>query len=362
VFRGLLCKSEEVSPCYNEKNIVWTSGAGLFGVDVSMTTIADIARLAGVAKSTVSRYLNGGSVGEQTMRKIERVIGETGYSPNTFAQSLKAKKTNIIGTVVPRLDSYATSKTLIGIDEKLRELNYQMFVSNTSQDLDREIESLYSLAKQKVAGIILLATRVTERHLETIQEIGIPVLLVGQQHENVYSLIHDDFEAGKAIGRFMAKKGHKRIAYLGVSEEDIAVGVKRKQGFAGAIKEAEEIKVRYYETSFKIGDALEKVPSILEEFRPTAIVCATDNIAIGALKAAYSKGLKIPENLSITGFGGYEITEMMNPGLTTVQFFYKEAGGMAADKIVQLVNEEEIPMLSVSDFKIIERESVDILG
>lgn len=218
------------------------------------------------------------------------------------------------------------------------------------------------MAKQKVAGIILLATKVTERHLETIQEIGIPVLLVGQQHEQIYSLIHDDFEAGKAIGRFMEKKGHKRIAYLGVSEEDIAVGVKRKQGFAGAIKEAEEMKVRYYETSFKIGDALEKVPSILEEFRPTAIVCATDNIAIGALKAAYSKGLKVPEDLSITGFGGYEITEMLNPGLTTVQFFYKEAGGMAADKIVQLVNEEEIQMLSVSGFKIIERESVDILG
>jgi LacI family transcriptional regulator, sucrose operon repressor len=327
-----------------------------------MTTIADIARLAGVAKSTVSRYLNGGSIGEQTIKKIERVIEETGYSPNTFAQSLKAKKTNIIGTIVPRLDSYATSKTLIGIDEKLREMNYQMLVSNTSQDLEREIESLYSLSKQKVAGIILLATKVTERHLETIKEIGIPVLLVGQQHEQVYSLIHDDFEAGKAIGRVMADKGHNRIAYLGVSEEDIAVGVKRKEGFAEAIKGAGKVEVRYFETSFKVGEALEKVPPIIEEFRPTAIVCATDNIAIGALKAAYLKGLKVPEDLSITGFGGYEITEMLNPGLTTVQFFYKEAGGMAAQNIVQLVNEEEIPMLSVSEYKIIERESVDILG
>lgn len=326
-----------------------------------MTTIADIARLAGVAKSTVSRYLNGGSVGEQTIKKIERVIQETGYSPNTFAQSLKAKKTNIIGTIVPRLDSYATSKTLIGIDERLRELNYQMLVSNTSQDLNREIESLYSLAKQKVAGIILLATKVTDRHLETIQEIGIPVLLVGQQHEQVFSLIHNDFEAGKTIGRFMAMNGHKRIAYLGVSEEDIAVGVKRKQGFAEAMKEAGNVDARYFETSFKISDALEKVPSIIEEFHPTAFVCATDNIAIGTLKAAYSKGLKVPEDLSITGFGGYEITEMMNPGITTVQFFYKDAGKMAAQKIIQLVNEEEVPMLSLSDYKIIERESVDIL-
>ena len=95
-------------------------------------TISDIAKLSGVAKSTVSRYLNGGSVSEATKKKIEHVIKETGYIPNTFARSLKAKKPNIIGTIVPRLDSYATSQTLIGIDEQLRKLNYQMLISNTS--------------------------------------------------------------------------------------------------------------------------------------------------------------------------------------------------------------------------------------
>jgi LacI family sucrose operon transcriptional repressor len=142
---------------------------------------------------------------------------------------------------------------------------------------------------------------------------------------------------------------------LGVTGKDIAVGVMRKKGFQRAIDEKSDCEVRYYETSFSITDALINVPSIIEEFTPSIIVCATDNIAIGALKAAYLRGLKVPEDLSITGFGGYEVTEM----ITTAKFYYKEAGQMAAKSIVKLVNGEELPKLSLSKYKIIERESVD---
>ncbi|MGE7650891.1 LacI family DNA-binding transcriptional regulator [Peribacillus frigoritolerans] len=325
----------------------------------ALVTITDIAKLAGVAKSTVSRYLNNGSVSEATKNKIERVINETSYAPNAFAQSLKAKKTNIIGTIVPRLDSYASSHTLIGIDEQLRELNYQMLISNTGQDLNREIENIYTLAKQKVAGMILLPTQVTDAHLEAFKELQLPVLLVGQQHETIHSIIHNDYEAAYDLGRHVLEKGHRKIAFLGVTGKDIAVGVMRKKGFQRAIDEKSDCEVRYYETSFSITDALINVPSIIEEFTPSIIVCATDNIAIGALKAAYLRGLKIPEDLSITGFGGYEVTEMIHPGITTAEFYYKEAGQMAAKSIVKLVNGEEIPKLSLSKYKIIERESVD---
>lgn len=116
------------------------------------TTISDIAKIAGVAKSTVSRYLNGGSVSEATRRKIEHVIKETGYIPNSFAQSLKAKKTSMIGAIVPRLDSFAASQTVTGMDEELRENGYQLLIINTSQNLSREIEALYDLARQKYRG------------------------------------------------------------------------------------------------------------------------------------------------------------------------------------------------------------------
>jgi LacI family transcriptional regulator, sucrose operon repressor len=324
-----------------------------------MVTISDIAQLTGVAKSTVSRYLNGGSVSETTKKKIEQVIKDTGYIPNTFAQSLKAKKTNIIGTIVPRLNSYAASQTLIGIDEQLRYLNCQMLISNTSQNIDREIESIYSLAKQKVAGIILLATQITGAHLEAFHKTGIPVILVGQQHHDVYSLIHNDDKAAYEMGRYILSKGHRKIAYLGVTEKDIAVGVKRKSGFKRAISEVENCEVRYYESSFSMSEAVNQAISIIDTFHPSALVCATDNIALGAIKAAYLKELRIPGDLSITGFGGYEVTEVIHPGLTTVKYYYKEAGRVAAQNIVKLVNGEKIEKVILSNFEIIERESVD---
>jgi len=326
-----------------------------------VSTISDIAKIAGVAKSTVSRYLNGGSVSEETKKKIQSAIEETDYSPNPFAQSLKAKKTNIIGTVVPRLDSYAASQTLIGIDEQLKKANFQMLISNTSQKIEREIESIYSFAKQKMAGIILLATEITDLHLQAFADVNVPVLLIGQEHKDLHSLIHDDYHAGYKIGEYILEKGHRKIAYLGVTEKDIAVGVKRKKGFQMALEGRKDCEVRYYETEFNIPSAQSAAYKIINEFKPTIVVCATDNIALGVHKVAYVMGLSIPKDLSVTGFGGYEVTEIIHPGLTTAKFFYKEAGKKAAENIIDLINEKQLDQLTISKFEIIERESVDNL-
>ncbi|WP_334077148.1 LacI family DNA-binding transcriptional regulator [Paenibacillus sanfengchensis] len=324
-------------------------------------TIADIAKLAGVAKSTVSRYLNGGPVSDRTREKIELIIKEQNYVPNTFAQSLKAKRTNFIGTVVPRLDSYATSQTLIGIDEELRKNHYQMLISNTSQDLGREIEAIYDFARQKISGIILLAAQVTEAHLAAIHKINIPVILVGQQHDQVHSLVHDDKRAGWLIGRHVLDKGHRDIVYLGVTEKDKAVGIHRKEGVKQALEAYPDCTVRYFETSFKMTDAMEAASRILEEGKPSIIVCATDNIALGVIKAAHLKGIRVPEDLSVTGFGGYDITEMIHPALTTVKYHYFQAGEHAAHNIIKLVLEQPVDRLSVMDVELVQRESVDNL-
>ena len=105
-------------------------------------TINDIAQLAGVAKSTVSRYLNGGSVSRKTREKLDEIVRETGYSPNTFAQSLKAKRTNIVGTIIPRLDSYSSNEILEGIDQELWQRQLQLIITNSDQNVAREIENI----------------------------------------------------------------------------------------------------------------------------------------------------------------------------------------------------------------------------
>lgn len=172
-----------------------------------------------------------GHLVKKTTKDIERVIKETGYIPNAFAQSLKAKKTNIIGAIVPRLDSIAASQTLVGIDNQLRELSFQMLITHAAQDLEQEINNIYSMARQKVAGIILLATQITEAHLEAFNQLQLPVLLVAQQHKDFYNLIHNDYGGAYDLARYVLAKGRRKIAFLGVTEKDIAGGVNRKKGF-----------------------------------------------------------------------------------------------------------------------------------
>jgi len=322
-------------------------------------TITDVAKLSGVAKSTVSRHLNGGYVSEETRKKIDKVIKETKYEPNTFAQSLKAKKTNLIGVIVPRLNSYAANLLLKGIDEKLRHLGYQMLISNADQLSEREIESLYSFANQKVAGIILIATELSEKHFEAIKNINLPVLSVGQYNEKIPSLIYDDEDAGYSLGKYITDCGHQKIIYLGVTEKDIAVGIRRKQGFMKAIHEQDKCQITYYESDFLIKSAYDlflnlAVTGTLDEV--TIVACATDNIALGVMKAIGKKDLKVPDDISVTGFGDYEMADLV--GLTTVNYPYQEAGQIAAQTIVSLGEGLTVNTEKKLPCKLVVRESV----
>ncbi len=329
---------------------------------MKQVTIKDIAELAGVAKSTVSRYLNGGSVGKETREKLDRVIRDTNYEPNQFAQSLKLKQPKMIGVIVPRLDSYATSRTMMGIDEQLTERGYQMLVVNTAQQTEREIEQLYNLAKQKVAGIIWLGTTVTKRHLEAIEAIQIPVLLIGQQHDNVHSLVYPDYDAAYALGKQFTEWGHQNVVYVGVYESDIAVGQARRDGFLKAFQES-EANVKIIQTTFKIEDAIPIGEQLADEVGTVSlIVCATDNIALGVLKGLANQGVSVPRDVSVSGFGGYDFTEVLHPSITTVHLPYRRTGAKAADMMLQLLHGEHVPMKTFTIFELKVRESVDKLN
>ncbi|WP_214875785.1 LacI family DNA-binding transcriptional regulator [Exiguobacterium sp. CH10] len=329
---------------------------------MKQVTIKDIAELAGVAKSTVSRYLNGGSVGKATREKLDRVIRETNYEPNQFAQSLKSKQTKMIGVIVPRLDSYAASRTMMGIDERLTEQGYQMLVVNTAQQTEREIEQLYNLAKQKVAGIIWLGTTVTDRHLEAIETIQIPVLLIGQQHDIVHSLVYPDYEAAYALGSEFTKWGHRDVVYVGVSETDIAVGQDRRDGFLKALHEA-DARVTVVQTTFKIEDAIPIGEQLAKQIGSTSlIICATDNIALGVLKGLANQGISVPNDISVSGFGGYDFTEVLHPSITTVHLPYRRTGAKSADMMLQLLQGNDVPMKTFTIFELKVRESVDKLN
>ena len=323
------------------------------------TTIKDIAEMAGVAKSTVSRYLNGGNVSEDTAEKLKRIISECNYEPNTFAQSLKAKRTNLIGVIAPTLDSFMTSKLLMTMDEELKNHNITTMIMSTNQHAEREPESMLKFARQKVDAIVLITKDITKEHEEVIQSIHIPILVIGQETSLCKCIVYDDYNAGNTIGRYVASNGHREVVYLGVEEEDIAVGIIRKKGVLDGLAAAGVQGTPVYHTTFTFDDAMAKTEKILEECNPTAIICATDTIALGALKAIVESGRNFPSDISLTGFGGYNVSSAIPGGLTTIRFEVKETGKLAARSLLQMIEGEYVSQMQRTGFRLIEGNSVD---
>ena len=303
-----------------------------------MATIKDIAEKAGVTKSTVSRFLNGGSISVETAQKIEKVIKEENYTPSPFARSLKAKFSSMIGVIVPRVDSAATALTLMGIDEVVEELNYEFIMNNARQDSQREIKAIEAFARNKVAGIILIATEITSNHIKAIKKCPVPVVIVGQEHHEIYSVIHDDYQAGFELVENLAELGYHELTYVGVSKRDHAVGVVRKEGIFSGAKAHQFERIEQLEGDFSTQKALKIGMELFKDDTHSLVIAATDNIAVALMKAAQQCGRKIPEEVAIAGFGGYEIGQFMNPTLTTVQYQFKEAGRVSMKVLEKLIH------------------------
>lgn len=320
-------------------------------------TMKDIAEEAGVGKSTISRYFNGGYVKAETKEVIQAVINKYNYEPNAFAR-LKAKRSNMIGIVAPSLDTPVTSRVLMAIDETLAKENYVSFILNTNHDTQKEITYLEKLWRMNVDGIILSATNITPEHIRLLEEIDIPVVVCAQRFRQGISVVNDDYGAGKMIGNYIGERNHQHVLYLGVDEKDEAVGVIRKQGILDGLEECgvKDITVKISDFSYK--NAQKKVELALRDKSYDAIICATDRLAYGAYKIVKEKGLRIPEDVSIVGFGGYEQSELISPELTSVKFNSFKNGELVAQTMLKMINQESVPKGQVVDFKLIEGKSV----
>lgn len=309
-----------------------------------MVTLNEIAKRAGVAKSTVSRFLNNGPVSDETRAKIQKIIDETGYVPNQFAQSLKAQRSNMVGVILPRFDSPSTNQVLRGIDELAYEQGYQLVLTNSNLDSQREKENLALLERQKVSGIIWIASLFDETLVQQIKQLKVPILVIGQQIEGVPCLVHQDYQAGVKIAEHALSLGHRDLLYVGVTEDDNAVGVLRRDGFVETVHQA-GATVSLLETDFSRKLAYEQALTYLPDVKATYIAAATDQIAIGIANAAQDLKLKIPEDFSLSGFGGYSESDYAYPRITTVDYPFYELGKKALELLKKLIATGSIPLL-----------------
>lgn len=318
-------------------------------------TIKEIAELSGVGKSTVSRFFNEGYVSDSSKEKIEKVIAEFGYTPNLFARGIKAKNNSFIGIVVPCLDSSTISTILMNLDSSLREAGYVPLIISTNHNIELELESLKNLYRLNVEGIILLATEVTPQHEEFVKNSKIPILFVGQVSKYTYSIVNDEESAGKTLGKYIVSKGHKKILYVGVSEKDISVGCIRKNAVLSNFK---NIDFDYIESDFSFETTEKLIYEYFNKNKATCIICATDNMAFGAIRALHKLNINIPLEVSIASFGGYKVSELITPPLCTIKFNNIQTGKLAAKSILKLLKNESIEKLQKISFEFLKRDSV----
>uniref|UniRef100_UPI003F4C7A8F LacI family DNA-binding transcriptional regulator n=1 Tax=Brachyspira catarrhinii TaxID=2528966 RepID=UPI003F4C7A8F len=320
-------------------------------------TMKEIAEIAGVTKTTISRYFNGGYLKEETKKRIMEIISEYDYEPNTFAR-LKAKKSRIIGIIVPALDSIVGARVLTGLEKTLREKHYMPIIMNTNHQHKLELQYIEKLKRLNVDGIVLSATYITEEHKNILRKLDIPIVIYGQECSEGISIVNDDYNAGIDIGEYIGRKNHKNIGFITVDENDIAVGITRKNGVLDGLSNygIENIKIEVADFSYeKAKIAAEK---LLKNKNIDAIICSTDRQALGVYKVLKEMGLKIPDDVSVISFGGYDIDEIIEPELSTIKFDSFNAGVCTANTLIDLINNVKVKKVLYVNYEFLERNSV----
>ncbi len=320
-------------------------------------TMNDIASMAGVAKSTVSRYFNGGFVKAETKEKIKDICDKYDYKPNQAAKMLKAKHTNTIGIISPTLTSYTSSKAITSMDDYLKIHGYRTIIINTNHSPIREKEAFEYLSELNVDGIIILATHNKYNYQELKAKYRIPILFMGQEIENGPSIVYDDYRSGYKAGELIAQNGHKDIYFIGVDESDVSVGVVRKQGAYDALNKY-GLDAKFIKADFEYENCLPIIEKELNKHIPSAIICSTDRMASACYRILNSKDIKMPEQVSIIGFGSYRYSSLMNPPLDSIRFNNKEAGERCGQTIIEMIAGIEVDYRQLIGFEYINGKSI----
>ena len=322
-------------------------------------TIVDIARMAGVGTTTVSRYFNGGNLKEETHKRIKEIVDKYNYTPNTFAKALKSIDSKIIGVIVPCLHSYVSGNTLKYLDKELKNNNYETLIMNANFDENKQLEYIKKLARMNVDGIILLPTTMSKTYESTIKSIDVPVVMLGQEGEYTYSVEYNDFNAARDITNYVLAQGHKRIAYLGVSEEDIAVGYYRKLGVVRTLEKYNLSPENVLITNFGMEEGYSAVKENIEKLKEdSCLICATDNLAYGAIKALEEEGLNVGDNYSVAAFGDYTSSALLKSPLTTIKFDLEDAAKQTVNMLLSVIRKEETDIKLLIGYDLKMRNSV----
>lgn len=331
-------------------------------------TIKDIARMSGVSISTVSRVINNSKpVNNEIREKVEKVIKETNFRPNALARSLINKSTNLIGVIIPQINSIS-AELINGIEQVANQNGYNIILSNSRLDIDQELKALDIFKEKQVDGIILSSVDITELHAQLINENKIPLVVVGQKTTEfkIPWVDVDNHTPITEMVRYLIRCGHKKIGMIHGPLRDQSAGYSRYKAFLDEM-ERHQLSVDpsfLVESNFSTKEGYYAMETLLRDSNiPTAILCASDTIAIGAKNCAEDRGYLVPDDLSIVGFDDIELATIVRPQLTTVQVSTQNMGSKSMEILTQAINKGDLDKLEhYVDYRLIIRDSVKVIN
>lgn len=334
----------------------------------SGATIRDVATLAGVSTSTVSRVLNGTCpVHEDKRRQVLKASRALGYTPNPVARGLLGKKTGGLGVLLPFVGAEFFSEFLTGLDDAAQERGFFLMIS-TSHRHANEFEAALQAMDRRVDGMIIMAPEWQGQDAETLAATKGPMVFVNTAIDSHrFDVINfDNYGGAHSLTRHLLDLGHRRIALIKgpASAHDAR---ERARGYRAAMAEAgvpDTADLEFQgEYTREQGYAATRV-LLRTDPLPTAIVAANDYCAIGAMRALYEAGIAMPDDMAIAGFDGIGSTQYTLPPLTSVHVPMREIGYLALNRLVDRLTKADPvePMQQVTPVQLVVRGSTVPVG
>ncbi|ANW96938.1 LacI family transcriptional regulator [Wenyingzhuangia fucanilytica] len=311
------------------------------------TTIKDIANVLKITPSAVSRALNNHPrISDKTKEAVKKVALELEYQPNQLASALRSGKSNLVGVIVPKTNSYFFSTVVESIENELNKEGYNLIITQSNESYEKECRNIQTLLQTQVDGIIASLTNETVdfSHYEKIKSKGIPLILYdrGENDIGVDYVGIDDYESSGLVVKHLVEQGCKRIAHLaGLSQTRIYKN--RIRGYVDALAnhnlplDKDLIK----ESSLTIENGREITQELLKlNNRPDAIYAAGDYAALGALQVLQEHNIKVPQEIALVGFNNEPFTSLVKPSITSISQHNKKIGKLVAKQFLKRVNDK----------------------
>ncbi|WP_077299021.1 catabolite control protein A [Virgibacillus pantothenticus] len=314
---------------------------------MSNITIYDVAREANVSMATVSRVVNGNpNVKPTTRKKVLATIERLGYRPNAVARGLASKKTTTVGAIIPDISSIFFAELARGIEDIATMYKYNMILSNSDQNEDKEVQLINTMLEKQVDGIIFMGGNISEQHVQQFKSSSVPVVLAATYDENneIPSVNIDYEQAAFEATQFLIEQNKSVPAFVSGLEETHINQLKYK-GYARALNEAglsvnESLIVK---GDYSYNSGIEAVNQLLEENeKPEAIFVASDEMALGVIHGIQDKGYRVPDDIEVFGFDNTRLATMVRPTLSTIVQPMYDIGAVAMRLLTKYMNKEEV--------------------